>query len=153
MGVEANRSSVRQERAGPRRDDDRGSCAASTTAVLSAAPACGARSVPAAELAVVPRHDGLDLHLDDEALGPGGLEDGGHVVRVGTGVALEHAAAEGHDAVAVLDDGPAADELDAPQLLVLLTLLDQRRQPRIAPEVQDLLALPVGPERRRPLEE
>src|SRR5687768_17724566 len=98
-------------------------------------------SVGAGELGVVPGHDLGHVDADGDALRPHLLQHRERAALERPGVPLVHAAADGEDALAVVEDRPRADQLDPAQLVVRVARLDQAGDAQVAPEVLHLLRL------------
>src|SRR5436309_4962404 len=109
--------------------------------------AWGRWSVAATELAVVPACNPLRLEADRDALSGLGLEGPGGVAlhrREALGVAQGELLGELEHGLLVALDLRHGLDLDAAKLGVLVARLDQKRGPRIALQVSDLLGLRVG---------
>src|SRR6516162_7095671 len=102
----------------------------STISPMAATLTLPEESVGAAELAMIPADDALDLDHDAEPLARLGLDEGEALVGDGSGVALGHGGADGNDLVLVLDDATGAEQLGAAQLVVGLAVLHQGRDLR-----------------------
>ena len=96
------------------------------------------------QLAVVPADGALDVELDPDPLVQHRLDEGLELLGVGRVVALEHADAERPQPVGVLDDLCLAHQLDPAQLLVVVAVLEEQGQARVAPQVLRLLRLGLG---------
>ena len=105
------------------------------------------------QLAVVPAHGPLHVELHRHPLVQHGLEERLELVRVRPVVALEDTDAERPQLVRVVDDLRLADQLHAPELLVVVAVLEEEGEAGVAAQVLHLLRLGLGLHRDAAVEE